>query len=90
MSELTKENILKIANNVKVREEDFGLLIVSKTTPALSLNFDGKDVWDKIDGQRTVSQIIEELSKDYNSDVLETKTMELLNGFLQLNLVYIV
>lgn len=90
MSELNKESILKIADDVKVREESFGLLIVSKSTPALSLNFDGKDVWYKIDGKRSITQIIEEISKEYKSDDVENKTMQLLEGFLQLKLVSII
>lgn len=59
--------VYRLANGVKAREESFGLLIVSKSTPALSLNEDGKIVWMMIDGKNSVKNIIDEISKKYNS-----------------------
>ena len=42
MEEFDMDTIFVFAEGVKTREEDFGLLVISKTTPALSLNIDSK------------------------------------------------
>mgnify|MGYP001497917794 CR=1 FL=1 len=84
MNELT---VYKIANGVRAREESFGLLIVSKTTPALSLNPDGKNVWSLIDGSNTVNDIINKVAGQYQSNSVEEKVIKLLEGFESLKLI---
>lgn len=84
MNELT---VYKLVEGVKAREESFGLLIVSKSTPALSLNEDGKNVWTMINGENTVKEIIDELSKQYKADSVRDKVIELVEGFEKLNLI---
>lgn len=82
--------VYRLANGVKAREESFGLLIVSKSTPALSLNEDGKIVWMMIDGKNSVKNIIDEISKKYNSDSVRNKVIELMKGFENLNLIELI
>lgn len=84
MNDLT---IYRFVEGVKSREEKFGLLIVSKTTPALSLNKDGQFVWMLINGENTVKDIINEISKRYKSDSVREKVIKLLKGFEKLKLI---
>ena len=87
MATLERTTILKIAEGVKAREESFGLLVVSKTAPAMSLNLDSKFVWELINGQNTIAEIHEAVSKKYRSDKIEENVNKILEGFLKLGLV---
>lgn len=84
MNELT---VYTLVEGVKAREESFGLLIVSKSTPALSLNEDGKAVWTMINGENSLKDIIDEVSKQYKADSVRSKVIELIEGFEKLNLI---
>lgn len=84
MNELT---VYRLAEGVKAREESFGLLIVSKSTPALSLNEDGKVVWALINGKNSVKDMIDEVSKQYDIASVREKVTELIEGFEKLNLI---
>lgn len=84
MNELT---VYRLAEGVKAREESFGLLIVSKSTPALSLNEDGKVVWELINGKNSVKDMIDEVSKQYDKVSVREKVIELVEGFEKLNLI---
>lgn len=84
MDELT---VYRLVEGVKAREESFGLLIVSKSTPALSLNEDGKVVWALINGKNSVKDMIDEVSKQYDTASVRKKVIELLEGFEKLNLI---
>lgn len=84
MNELT---VYRLVEGVKAREESFGLLIVSKSTPALSLNEDGKVVWALINGKNSVKDMINEVSKQYDKDSVREKVIELVEGFEKLNLI---
>lgn len=84
---IDNNTVYKLSNGVKAREESFGLLIVSKTTPALSLNHDGKEVWTMINGENTVNDIISFISKQYTSVSVEEKVHKLLEGFEDLGLI---
>ena len=79
---------IDFSEGVKAREESFGLLIVSKSTPALSLNHDGKFLWNLIDGNKTVGEMIALANKKYGCDC-EKKVLELLKSFLDLKICYI-
>lgn len=87
MNTIEINNIYRISDGVKSREESFGLLLVSKTTPAMSLNHDAKDVWNLIDGVKTVSEIVKILEQQYESNDVHDNIIEILNGFLQINLI---
>lgn len=67
------EKIPKVSNQVRVREEEFGLLLVSKKTPILALNKDSQIIWEYINGKYTVNQIIELLNSAINGDEAETE-----------------
>lgn len=84
MNELT---VYRLVEGVKAREESFGLLIVSKSTPALSLNEDGKAVWELINGKNSVKNMIDEVSKQYDKVSVREKVIELVEGFEKLNLI---
>ena len=84
MNELT---VYRLVEGVKAREESFGLLIVSKSTPALSLNEDGKVVWELINGKNSVNDMIDEVSKHYDKVSVREKVIELVEGFEKLNLI---
>ncbi len=84
MNELT---VYRLVEGVKAREESFGLLIVSKSTPALSLNEDGKVVWELINGKNSVNDMIDEVSKQYDKVSVREKVIELVEGFEKLNLI---
>jgi len=85
---IEKNKIYRISEGVKSREESFGLLIVSKTTPAMSLNHDAKVVWELIDGVKTVSEIVKIVAQQYEaSNNVKDNLVEILNGFLQIKLI---
>ncbi|MDT8716078.1 PqqD family peptide modification chaperone [Clostridium sp. 19966] len=88
MNCIDKNLLLKVADGVRAREEEFGLLIVSKTTPAMSLNMDSKFVWNLIDGINTVGNIIDKVKVEYEADDVEENVYAILNGFMQLKLVH--
>ncbi|TCX53567.1 PqqD family protein [Dehalobacter sp. 14DCB1] len=87
MSTIEMNNIYQISEGVKSREESFGLLIVSKTTPAMSLNHDAKAVWELIDGVKTVSEIVTIVAQQYEGNDVKDNVVEILNGFLQIKLI---
>lgn len=67
-----KDNMIpKIADGIKVRKEDFGLLIVSKRTPILTMNEDSTLIWNCINGQTSISQISKTLNDELNGEVEE-------------------
>lgn len=79
--------VYRLVEGVKAREESFGLLIVSKSTPALSLNEDGKVVWELINGKNSVKDMIDEVSKQFDKVSVREKVIELVEGFEKLNLI---
>ena len=84
---IAKDLIFTFTDGVKAREEDFGLLVVSKSTPALSLNKDCKFVWELIDGKRTVSDILDKLNEEYEGDNIEELLYQILESLQKLNLI---
>ena len=88
--ELELSNIFKIAEGVRARNEDFGLLIVSKTTPAMSVNMDGKFVWELIDGKNSLSDIISKVNEEYELKDVKKNVCAIIDGFLQLNLISVI
>lgn len=61
------------AEGIKTRNEAFGMLLVSKRTPILTLNDDSTAIWRKLDGTRDVSAIITELKNEYDCPENELK-----------------
>ena len=79
-----------IAAGVKARKEDFGLLVVSKTTPALALNQDMKAVWELIDGKRTCKQIADTIATQYPESDVTPKIAEIFDILCKTGLVQLV
>jgi putative mycofactocin binding protein MftB len=87
MKKNNRDVIYKIAEGVRVRQEEFGLLVISKTTPALSFNKDSKLVFELIDGKRSVNDIISIVFGEYESDSVGQKIDALFESLLKLGLV---
>ena len=88
--QITKDMVFSFSEGVKAREEDFGLLVVSKSTPALSLNQDSKFVWNLIDGEKCVSDILSALEKEYQEDGLENLLFQTLESLYNLGLIKLI
>lgn len=84
---ISKDMVFCISKGVKTRKEDFGLLIVSKTTPAMSLNDDAMAVWELCNGINTVDDIIKAINEGYQSDSIDELVIKALAGFLKLGLI---
>ena len=84
-------NIPVYAEDIKTRKEKFGMLLVSKRTPILTLNDDSSAIWQKIDGQRDVFSIISELKKEYDcpQKELEFTVLTFLDNCYKLGLIKI-
>lgn len=82
---INDNTVLEFVEGVKCREERFGLLIISKTTPALSLNEDGKAVYELINGENSVGKIIEEIKNKFDGDI-DNKVYQLLQSFVDLHI----
>ncbi len=80
-----------LSDGIRAREEEFGLLVVAKSIPALSLNKDMKVVWDLIDGKNTCADIIAAVKNKYpTSNNVEAKIMKIFDLLSKLNLIKIV
>lgn len=79
--------IYRVADDVRVREEEFGLLLVSKITPALALNNDMKIVWELIDGKRTCGQIVSEVKSQFVGENIEEKIAEAIDSLAKVGLI---
>ena len=82
--------IYRISDGVCTREENFGLLVVSKTTPALALNEDTKVVWNLIDGKTTCENIISAVKTQYNKSDIDSKIIEIFDTFIKIGLIQLV
>lgn len=82
--------IYRITEGVKVREEEFGLLLVSKATPALALNNDMKAVWELINGENTCEQIILAIKAQYADVNIEAKVIEIFEILIKVGLIQFV
>ena len=87
METINRNTVYKIAGGVRSREETFGLLVVSKKTPAVSLNMDSKSVWELFDGKRTVDDIIQIIREEYEENTVEKNITILLAQLLELGLI---
>lgn len=88
MYEFNDNSVFFVADGVRAREEEFGLLVVSRTTPALSLNADCKFLWNLIDGNRPVREIVSAVEDAYEGDTQKESTLQCLETFRKLGLVY--
>ncbi|MHB9296064.1 hypothetical protein PilKf_01818 [Pillotina sp. SPG140] len=84
---MISNNVYRIADGVRVRDEDFGLLVVSKSTPALALNNDMKLAWNLIDGVRSVSDISNTINEAYPGIDIASAIEDVFDKLIKLNLV---
>lgn len=84
---ITKDMVFGIVQGVKARKEDFGLLVVSNTTPAMSLNEDAKSIWEQCNGINTVDSIVKAIQESYQDEGVDKMVIETLNNFLKLGLI---
>ena len=82
--------VYRVAEGTRVREEEFGLLLVSKTTPALALNDDMKAVWELIDGKNTCEQIVSAINARYPGSHVESKIAEIFDILVKIGLIQLV
>ena len=82
--------IYRVVEGVRVREEEFGLLVVSKTTPALVLNNDMKVVWELINGENTCKQIALAVKAQYTDSNVESKVAEIFDTLAKIGLIQLV
>ena len=61
-------SVPRISTGVRARDEGFGLLVVSKRTPILSLNNDSALIWKMIDGKSTLAEIISKVNQQIDGD----------------------
>ena len=87
MKMLKDETVYRIADGVRIREESFGLLVISKQTPALSLNKDSEFVWKLIDGSHTILDITKSVLEEFNGDDAEKRVETFLCNLLKLGLI---
>lgn len=84
-----KENaIYLIADGVRHREENFGLMIISKTTPVLLFNDDMKVVWNLLYNGASYVQIIDALKAQYVDSCVESKVDEIIGTLIRIGLIY--
>ncbi len=76
-------------DGIKTRSEAFGMLIVSKRTPILTLNDDSTAIWRKLDGEKDVLTIVSELKNEYDcsEDELVATVVTFLDNCYKLGLV---
>ena len=63
---ITEKSVPSFADGIKTRDEQFGMLLISRRTPILTLNDDSTAIWKKIDGVKNVSSIVRELTTEYD------------------------
>jgi len=66
-----------ICDEIKVREEEFGLIIVSKRTPILTMNEDSTLIWNSIDGVLSIEQISQIINDNIDGDEKNNDTIML-------------
>ncbi len=70
--DISMELIPKINAGVKVRDEKFGLLLVSKRTPILALNQDSEIIWKCFDGSASIGEIAVKVNEQIEGNPEET------------------
>lgn len=82
-----------IADGIRVREEYFGGLVVSKRTPILTMNEASFAIWKNINGKNSIADIIFILQENYvEQDVdedLSTIVFDFVKDCIKLGLIEI-
>jgi len=75
------------APRTRVRQEEFGAMLISGDLPILRLNEDAAAVWQLCDGTRSVQEIITLLENSYEKEELISRLEELLSFFIENNIL---
>lgn len=86
---MKQNEIYLIADGVHHREEKFGLMIISKTTPVLLFNDDMKVVWHLIYNGSSYEQIIDAVKAQYVDLNVESKVDEIIDTLIRIGLIYV-
>jgi len=65
------EMIPYVKDHVKVREEEFGLMVFTNRTPVLTFNKYSALIWNEFDGKKKVSQIAEKINARFEGDIIK-------------------
>ncbi len=77
-----KDNMIPfIMENIRIREEEFGLMVFSNRTPVLTFNQDAAIIWRQIDNNKTVIQISNEIDCIKNGE--GNSNLEVIRDFLE-------
>ena len=87
---MNHDEIYRISDGVRARKEDFGLLVVSKSTPALALNEDMAVVWELIDGEATFGKILSIVKTQYTGSDIDYKVAEIFGTLIKVGLIQLV
>jgi hypothetical protein len=81
MDDVTLDMVCVLSENIVAREIEGELIIVPLVAGVgdaddelYTLNETGKAIWDKLDGQRTLRAVTEELAKEFSAPLVEIKT----------------
>ena len=87
--EIKLTSIPVYSDGIKTRDEAFGMLLISKRTPILTLNDDSTAIWCKLDGSKDVLTIVSELKNEYDcpESKLEATVLSFLDSCYKLGLV---
>ena len=69
MNTFTLDSVLVISDSAKVREESFGILVVSRNAPALCMNKDAISIWNLCDGKHKLKDVVLKLTNGFSDDV---------------------
>lgn len=90
---LTTTSVLNINSSARTREESFGIMVASRTAPAVCLNKDTNLIWNLCDGKNTLKTVIDKLTQDFpeeNKKEIENKIINVVTTLLNFNLLTIV
>jgi len=85
--------ILKKSKNIvfrKIQDEYILVPIVAAAADVESifnLNETGAVVWERLDGTKKLSEIIEDIKSEYDGDVIEDDVMAFVNGMIDAKLI---
>jgi len=91
MRQFKSDNVFIIEDFVKTREEDFGMLVVSRRAPAMCINNDAVKIWKMCDGAHSIKDMAIKLAGEHSEestlDEYQGKIEKAINMLVNLNLI---
>ncbi|MDR0908240.1 MAG: PqqD family protein [Spirochaetaceae bacterium] len=84
---IDRKAIFSLTDGIRIRDESFGMLIISKNAPALSLNPDSAFIIKLIDGIRSVNDIVKIACEQYNEEAVNNNIDDLFSELVNLKLI---